>query len=233
MIRPGKITYNPKTGRYHSEFGGFLSAADLKAVISEERSRLEATLLKLTQGYLDGTKPTQEWQRQAIQAIKESNLRAMTIAAGGKAALNQIPHNNFYFQQVRASLRETMAGLIQMTEMHQNGERTDGQIIGWMKYKSSSVFKAFSQSEQLTRLGTQGANEAWRSVDPSAKHCPSCPKYSTGGFVPAETVTAIGVACECGGRCRCKIRYRFNPQLALSQIGADSILDKIRGLALS
>jgi hypothetical protein len=227
MIRPGKITYNPRTGRYHSEFGGFLSAADLKGVIREERSRLESQLLKLTQGYLDGDKPTKEWQRQVIQAIKEANLRSMTIAAGGKAALNKIPHNNFYFQQVRSDLKEIADRLSSITELHQNGERTDGQLLGWMKYRSSSVFKAFSRSEQLARLGTQGANEAWRSVDPSVKHCPDCLAFATKGFIPIEDVIAIGVRCVCGGRCRCNIRYRFNPKIAIAQIGQGNFIEKV------
>lgn len=224
----GKVTYNPRTGRYHSQFGGFLSAVDLKLVINEERSQLESDLIKITERYLNGGTAEAEWQRQVIQAIKEGNLRSMMIAAGGKAALNQIAHNKYYFQQVRADLTLMRERLIAFSALHKNGDRTDGQLIGWMKYRSASVFRAFSRAEQLTRLGTQGANEAWRTVEASANHCPECPGHQTNGFVPVEEVLAIGVNCSCGGRCRCKIRYHFNPASALQALGGMTLEEKVR-----
>ena len=222
----GKVNYNPRTGRYHSQYGGFLSATDIKIVINEERSQLESRLIKITTKYIDGQTEQNEWQRQVLQAIKEANLRSMTIAAGGKAALNQIPHNSFYFQQVRSDLKGIGRRFSDMASLHANGERTDWQLIGWMKYRSASVFRTFSRAEQLTRLGTQGANEAWRTMDPSSHHCPDCPSFITGGFVPIEEVIAIGVNCICGGRCRCRIRYRFNPSLGVLG-GGESFADKV------
>lgn len=211
----GKVTYDPATGRYRSQYGGFLSAVDLKMVINEERSHLESRLIKITQKYLDKATDENEWQRQVMQAIKEANLRSMTIAAGGKAAISQIPHNRFYFQQVRADLKNIAKGFSKMAELHKNGDRTDGQLIGWMKYKSSSVFRAFSRAEQLTRLSVQGANQAIRSLDPVSRHCPDCPSYVTDGWVAIEEIVNLGVACRCGGRCRCKVRFRFNPKAVL------------------
>jgi hypothetical protein len=230
LITPERITYDPRTGRYRSEFGGFLSAADIKVIVREERQQLEGKLLRLIDQYIDNKISGRDLQIKAINEFKYANLRTMTIGAGGRKSLNDNKLNSFYFEETRKDLRAIAERLDAMLGKHQTGQISDNQFRGWAKYRSNSVFAQFHKSEQMTRIGVQGANEALRTLDISSNHCPSCPALATDDWQPIESVTPVGSNCECGGRCRCTVKTRFNPALALQQIGKKSFAGKVEEL---
>lgn len=213
----GEVNYNPRTGRYHSEHGGFLSSFDLDSIIKEESTQLERKLLRAADRFLAGSITEDDWQRIFVKEIKHSHIRSMTIGAGGDKMLTQNPFSSEYFQRTQDDISDIAYRSQFVLENLRDGERTPGQFKGWIKQQATTPYRTFARAELLTRMSVQGANEAIRLLDPVANHCRQCPGYSTNGkAVPIEEVVPLGVACDCGGYCRCRIRYRFNPELALT-----------------
>ena len=220
-------TYDGITGRFILSDGTQLSSADLKLALRGESIWLERKLLQVTDRYISGRITTEEWQKEVLRLLKKSNILAMILAAGGVAVLVHASINRQYFELLRDRLRELAIALSFLTVAILAEELTPGQVRGWMKYRASSVFGTYSTAEMLTRMAKQGANEARRSTDPTAAHCPDCPELETNGWVPIEQVTPIGVACRCNGKCRCRITYRFNPGRALGLIGKARLSDRV------
>ena len=144
----------------------------------EKQVKLEGKLLRITAQYLSSGITTEEWQRLILAELKESNVRVVVLAAGGREAININRFNREYFTTLREDLTNIATGLSVFTAAVLAGQKTAGQIRQWAKYQSRTVFRNYSKAELLTRMSLQRANEAARSLDPAVhKHCPECPAY--------------------------------------------------------
>ena len=212
-----RATYSPRTGRYRdTATGQFLGHFDLQRIIGEESQKLSRKLLRLNQRLDNGKINDAQWQQGFTRLFKRANLQAMTIGAGGQDALEQNRFNANYFQQTQDAIALVSADTGRVATEFLRGRRTRGQLDGWVKYQSQKLHQTFSRAELLTRVSIQGANEARRTLDPNARHCPQCPSYQTQDFIPIEDVISVGAACVCGGRCRCRVQYRINPERSIS-----------------
>ena len=223
-----KLRYNARAGRWIGPGGGFLSKADVKAVIGQEHSRLESEMLASTGRLARNKISVEQWQAQLIKSQKNSNLRAMVAGAGGRAAFNDNVRNSVLLKHHQRRQQDFAIALSELTQKLTNGELTLGQVQGWAKYQASNAEQSFNESQFLTRMIMQGHNEFMRWVA-NTKHCPDCPGHSTNGqWIAIEDGVPVGSRCRCKGRCRCGSDTRFNPERALAELGGGNILDRIR-----
>lgn len=220
--------FNPSTGRYERADGRPLTMSDLRLVLHGERLKLQGRLLAITERFINGEIITEEWQRLILAELKESNLIAVIIGAGGHIALNANRQNKLYFEQLRDDLIDIAAGMAVFTLAILAGEKTAGQIRGWAKYQARTVFRNFNKADLLTKKVVPRHNEAMRLLDITAKHCSECPAYDTGGqWVDINDVVPPTVACSCRMNCKCTVITRFNPLREIGIIGQASLADMI------
>ncbi len=228
MIELEGVYFDSTIGRYRFSDGRRISTAELRLVVNGERLKLEGRLLTITERYLSGELTTEEWQRLIMAEIKESNIIILILAAGGHIALNANRQNRQYFEQLRDDLTGIAAALAAFTLAMLAGQKTPGQIRGWLKLQSKKVFRTFHRTERLTQKSILSHNEALRMLDPFVIHCPECPAYDTGGqWLAIDDVVPATVACTCGPNCRCTVITRFNPARAIGIIGEASLVDAV------
>lgn len=229
QLRPDQITYDPRTGRYRSEFGGFVSARDVRAVVDAEATRLNNRLQPINDALVSGAISIALWEEAIAIQIKQSHLRVTALAVGGDEALRKSPIARRYFGMVGRNLRDVYASIRRLADQIEAGELTQAQIRDRVRRLANTVIPAHSRAQLLTRISQQGHNEGIRWLDRLVKnHCPSCPNHVRSKWTPIDQIAPIGHACECGGHCRCGIRTRFNPRLAIAQLGEVSLQDLMR-----
>jgi hypothetical protein len=201
-------SYDPILGRYRSIYGGFLSKADINQILATERKRLETRLTRHTEKLLSGALDIGEWERAIAVELKTAAIQSTIFAAGGRGRTTRR-----HYGQAGTELKRQYGYLSKFAQAIANGELSEAQILARVKLYSNSMQISYNQSEKTTKR-REGRNEASRTLDPTANHCPSCPALATDGFVPIAQVTPVGTNCQCGGNCRCIVTYRFNPRLA-------------------
>ena len=141
---------------------------------------------------------TAEWQQLILAELKESNIVALIIGAGGHLALNANRRNRLYFEQLRSDLQDIAAAIIAFTAAILAGEKTAGQIRGWIKRQSRTMFRNYHKASRLTKVSVARHNEAMRFLG-LADHCPDCPALTTEGeWRPIEDVVLPTMQCRCG-----------------------------------
>jgi hypothetical protein len=208
------ITYNPQTGRYVGADGRFVPASVIANLLDQEQAQTAVRLKALTRLLIDQKITLSDWEQRFAQTLKESNVRALALGAGGKARLTQRHYGSVGYQ-----LQQQYKYLDNFAQQLSGQKLTEAQAIRRSGLYASSVRVTFNRSEQISREA-EGFNEARRSLDPQAMHCDSCLVHSTNGlWIPADQVVPAGVDCECGQWCRCTVTYRRRPASALNQPG--------------
>jgi hypothetical protein len=179
----------------------------IEALIARERQRVARRTTKHATDVINGRISLREYQRRMARDITRGSIRMMQAGAGGRRRVTR-RHLDELQQQLwgegpgRGSLRR----LQRHVERIANGELTPGQILDRSRRYGSNIDGAFYGAEHINRSGEGW--EARRTLDPTANHCPQCPAYQQIDWVPASQVVPKGVACSCGGNCRCQIFYR-------------------------
>jgi hypothetical protein len=198
------ITFSPTSGRYRDSKGRFVSQQVIGNLILEEQRATAVKLERHMQSLVDGRISTQEYSRRARAELKPSMIRMALLGAGGQ---------NFASPQVYgaagAQLRKVYGNLERLSQQISGGQITARQALQRSRDLSLGNKQIFNRAEQLSRA-KMGQTEGWRRLDPASDHCPSCPGYATGGYVSIADIVPVGSNCECGGRCRCTVVYRFS-----------------------
>lgn len=194
------ITYNPKTGRYHSPYGGFLSHADMQLILRGERQRLEGYLSKKADKLLSG-QDLGDWQRSVAYELKLSVIQATILGAGGKDNTTAK-----HYGLAGAELRRQYQFLNNFANAIHRGELSEAQIKQRTKQYANTVVIAYNQAEQASKKVEEW--EGMRVMSTMARHCNQCPTYQTFGWVGVDKIIPVGVACDCGGNCQCFVSYR-------------------------
>ncbi|MDJ0723753.1 MAG: hypothetical protein QNJ38_01415 [Prochloraceae cyanobacterium] len=195
--------YNTLTGEYTDDRGNKVSTQRISAIIESERRFLERKIKSQTEQLIKNDATVFEWERSIQAQLKQSHLKLAALGAGGKNGIT--PRHR---GQLGAALRQEYNLLFDFRKDIQAGKLSEKQILNRARFYSRSVSQSYYRSQQLSRA-MGGATLAKRELDPTAKHCPECPKYVTNGFVPIEQVVPTGTRCSCRGNCKCRVIYRL------------------------
>jgi len=224
-LDPRKITFDRRTGRYRSPFGGFLSSSDIDQIIQKEYSTLTRKLERITNQLIDRKIAIADFEKRALQETKSSISRMAMMGAGGKQAFGQD-----YKKMAQSLVSDRAASLYKLSEQIRDGVLSEAQIRDRARRQATSVFQSYNQADFLQRIEGRGHNEAMRSLAGGAAHCSDCPGYATQGeYFPIESVVPVGTACICGGYCRCQVKTRLNRERALQEMMAGGLIDRVAG----
>lgn len=214
MPEISEIVYNSNAGRYvYADSRQFVPNAVIDNLLDQEIKRLETRLAATTRLLADDKLTLAEWQTRFATTLRDAHIQIGALASGGKNQMGSQQYGAIGFQ-----LRRQYQYLDGFAQDLQDGKLTAAQALSRSRQYGSSINTTFHRLEQVTRQ-SEGFNEAKRGLDPQARHCASCPGYSTNGEWRAiDQVVSPGVNCECGQRCRCPISYRRNPNV-LNQPG--------------
>lgn len=198
-----EIAYNPRAGRYVRSDGKFVGKEVIRNLVDQEQQRLQVRLQAHTRLMADQRITLAEWQLRMGESLRDSHLRVGTLGAGGRAR-TEAQH----FGAIGYQLRRQYQYLDGFARALYEGKLTQEQALRRAASYADSINTTFHRAEQISRE-SEGFDEALRSLDPQAKHCPSCLGYSTyGEWKPVSQVVTPGTNCECGQHCHCQIYYR-------------------------
>lgn len=219
------MKFDRAAGVYREDDGAIVPRAKVlaeleKASMGLER-RLEESMSKLVVSELARAANPQKWERsrnkytiadfqkEAKQFIKDVTMQMALLGAGGRESADARIYGT-----AGAQLKKNYQALSRLGEQLAAGDLTTAQAIDRARRGSGGARQAFHRAEQIQRA-RDGFTEGWRRLAPGFKHCPSCPGYETGGWVPIADIVPVGMGCECGGRCKCQISFRKVPPAEL------------------
>jgi hypothetical protein len=212
------LKFDRAAGGYREDDGAIVPRAKVlaeleKASMGLER-RLEESMSKLVVSELARAANPQKWERsrnkytiadfqkEAKQFIKDVTMQMALLGAGGRESADARIYGT-----AGAQLKKNYQALSRLGEQLAAGELTTAQAIDRARRASGGTRQAFHRAEQIQRA-RDGFTEGWRRLSPGFRHCPSCPGYESGGWVPIADIVPVGMGCECGGRCKCQISFR-------------------------
>lgn len=196
-------SYDARAGQFRGDNGRFVPRAEVLRLVDAEVARTQTRLKGHARLLAGGKIDIAEFQTRTAEDVKLSHLRMAAFAAGGTKQLTPT-----HYGTAGAELKRQYKYLDGFGKAISAGTLTEKQLLARAQSYALSSRTAFFKSEKVTR-GKNGFNQAKRSLDSQAQHCPSCLRYSTGGRWRYITdVIEPGVACECQSRCKCTIVYR-------------------------
>jgi hypothetical protein len=215
----GDVYFNKKAGRYQSVKGGFLSISDVNGILAAEEKALAVRLENIAARALKNQWDSGELERALKLEVKEAAIQMAVAGAGGDkrvAQMNSKEKGRFY-GGISGQLKDTYKRIEKFTKKISKGNLSEAQILARAKSYVNSVTPQFSKAQVFERKNA-GVTLAKRLLDPTANHCPACPRYATSDFVPIDEIVPVGVACPCGRHCRCRIVFK-SPGFSLGNRG--------------
>lgn len=200
-LLPETIRYNSRAGRY-TRNGQFVAEREIDALAIVEKNILSRKLEGLTNRLVNGNIDLPTWESEFARTLKDSHIRMTVLATGGRdrTGLNSYGIAGRHLKQEYGYLHNFAQQLFE-------GNLSPQQAIARSKLYAQSAVQTYYDAYHYNKI-REDFKMAWRTLDLFAKHCNSCPKYRTNGFVPIRDIVPKGMGCECRGNCRCQIRYR-------------------------
>ncbi len=202
------IVYDRRSGRYReASTGKYVSRAAILRLVDEEAARLSTRMKAHTRLLTTNRIDLPEWQRRSAEELKLSHIRSTILGSGGRSLTSSEAYGS-----TGRELRRQYEYLQGFAQDLAAGKLTRTQALSRAASYGGSTRTAFHKAEKIAR-GREGFKEAMRDLDPAAKHCGPCIRYSTNGlWVPLEDVVMTGVRCDCFHFCRCRVKFRKRPQ---------------------
>lgn len=180
-----------------------LSQKQVYKVVAQEISRYEQRLVKLTNRFIAGNVPFEEWQARASQLTRDAHVNLLRLGRGGKDRTYAI-----HYLEVARNLKSLHYTSLQRFAMDIKGQTmTEKQILNRIKLYARSSRRAFEYGRKESRE-EQGDNQARRTLGSCAPHCKPCIGYAQMGWVSIVDLVFPTEKCDCGGNCCCGVEYR-------------------------
>jgi hypothetical protein len=203
-------TWNPTAKRFIAPSGQFVSLEEVRAGLDSAIAQAALKNKILVDDLVRGTISVFEFERLMQVAIKDTQLYAAAVAAGGYSAISG---EQLVFLTQRVS--EQFAYLAEW--VHRVGEK-EGDVNEEVEFEETEkamaaraamyaqsarrTFEAMWKSQQVDAGKTEE-----RNVLGNAEHCAQCVDMSAIGWVLIGTLIPIGER-TCLSNCKCRILYR-------------------------
>jgi hypothetical protein len=195
--------YDPRLGQYRGDNGQMVSRATVLGLVDEEVARMQVRLAGHARLLTTQKITISEFQSRVAHDLKYSHTRMVAFGTGGISSLTPQQYG-----LIGNLLRNQYSYLNNFGQDLASSEMNPEQIIRRTQSYARSAKIAFFRGERLAKA-KEGFNEGRRDLDPQARHCESCIRYTTNGlWVPISEIVAPATKCECHGNCRCTVKYR-------------------------
>lgn len=200
-IRRGTLVYSIRDKAY---FNGRLrlSYADIQRRIEEEKNRNAVRFRTRTQQMIDGAITFEQWQAETIRDIIQSHVR-MAQAGAGTAGILTVTH----LENLRDTLRRELFNFQEFARQILSA----GMSAAMMLYRAGrygmGASVSFGVADKITH--SDGRWLGRRFLDRAVIHCIQCPGHERTSWTSADDIVPIGVDCDCGGNCHCRIEWRL------------------------
>lgn len=202
------IQYDPRLGAYRGDKGRIIPKSQIERLLRDEQRSLNNDLQRLYRNYQGRGLTILQLQQRSAELIRAKSIELGLLAVGGKAQLNEASYKQQIYGQIGRNVRNGLEALQRNIVAIANGEISPRMAAFRFKQIAASAAIGHYAIEKTAREH-EGFNFGARSLEPGAKHCKSCPSYSTDGlFVPIEQIITPGRLCECGGFCKCRVKYK-------------------------
>lgn len=200
-LQPSSVEYDARVGQYRRN-GRFVPRAEVLKELDREVARTEVRLQGVTRKLIAEKIDLPTWQTEFAQEMKRSHVRSALFAAGGKDGMSAKSYG-LLGANLKEQYRKHLDGFAHDLA---DGKLTAKQALNRSEMYGRSLRQTFFKVEAVTREA-EGFLLAKRELDPQAQHCEACIGYATGGWVNISDIVPPGTACQCRGRCRCRIVY--------------------------
>ena len=180
-----------------------LGESELMALATAKISLSTQRMDRISQDYLSGGTLT-DWHARAQEEMLNLHSDLFILGRGGLRSMTKRD-----FRLLRRVLRFHNYKLGQFYQDLAGGDYPEGRARDRLRMYAQSARNSFLRGRHEA-MKAAGLSQAQRSLDPLVKeHCRQCPGYDTGGtWVSIDRLILPGEACDCGARCRCRVRYR-------------------------
>jgi hypothetical protein len=202
------IKYDPRIGNYRGDRGRIIPRSRIESLIRDEQRELNNNLQKLLRSYQGRNLSLLQLQTRSAELIRAKSIELNLLAVGGKSQLGNAEYKQQIYGLMGRELRNSLSTLQRNIVALGDGKLSPAMATFRFKQMAAGIAIGHYAVEKSARE-QEGFNFASRQLEPGAKHCKSCPGYATDGlFVPISEIITPGSSCECGGFCKCKIRYK-------------------------
>ena len=177
---------------------------------------LYAKLDKLAIDFITGRTSQYMFRSNAATAMNDAHVHAAELGAERAGVQDYAFGVQWVGRQSAQSQNEFMAGFAEdlaagrYKPTNQDGEGAAARKLRFQLYGNRLVGTANAAFALV--IGTMDGEDGqvrW-VMDPSAKHCTTCPEEASIGWRPAATMTHVpgDASCQCGANCKCHIETR-------------------------
>lgn len=204
--------WDSRTSQYHSNATGqFVARRTILNLMGAHIDGASARYTELTTAFHEGRMSASMWVEQMRTEQRRLTLQNSALGSGGWDRMTQRD-----FGRVGASLKQDYARLIGTANDIQSGKISLAQALARTdSYAGNARTQFFLADRDRVQRSSSSVVVIWRRFLGDAKHCKSCVSYYDQGW--SLEIPMPGVACECGGSCKCRVEHREVPAVEVGE----------------
>lgn len=206
-LLPG-YTYSLSAQRYRSmQSGRFVARSRITELMEAQIVAAERRMQALSTAFHEGQLMPSVWVVAMRNELRRVMLQQMALAKGGFDQLSQADYIT-----AERELAQQYAKLTGTAQDVASATLSLPQLLNRARGYAGGARIAHNRLRRdMAEDDAEWVRIARRVLDPQAEHCDDCMIYYQLGWQRAKDLIVPGERCQCGGHCRCKIKWHKVP----------------------
>jgi hypothetical protein len=200
-----KFYWDDSVLRYRDAVSGqFVADQEVRDGVSDVIDQSSQKMRQWSNDLISGTMKLQDWQQTMAGEVRLLHTMVSMAAGGGKKrALAASP--GYVDEVVRKQINFLQGFALDVKSRKQPLTK---QVVARSELYAKAAQNTFENQTRNNWAGRVFREERWQLGQ--SEHCPGCVAQAARGWVPADTLPAIG-SQQCRTRCHCRVVTRRNP----------------------